>query len=90
MAAQIEYVKHIPVTFFYNPNNYAVFLVLGMAALAISFLFADNKKDKMIYASLYFIAQINLIFTRSRTAWISIFLIILFCMGFYMLKFKNK
>ncbi len=46
MAAQIEYVKHIPVTFFYNPNNYAVFLVLGMAALAISFLFADNKKIK--------------------------------------------
>ncbi|OSB17310.1 hypothetical protein B2H94_14150 [Clostridium sporogenes] len=90
MAAQIEYVKHIPVTFFYNPNNYAVFLVLGMAALAISFLFSDNKKDKMIYASLYFIAQINLIFTRSRTAWISIFLIILFCMGFYMLKFKNN
>ncbi|APQ95869.1 O-antigen ligase family protein [Clostridium botulinum] len=90
MAAQIEYVKHIPVTFFYNPNNYAVFLVLGMTALAISFLFSDNKKDKMVYSLLYFIAQINLIFTRSRTAWISIFLIILFCMGFYALKFKNN
>ncbi|WP_243154567.1 O-antigen ligase family protein [Clostridium sporogenes] len=90
IAAQIEYVKHIPVTFFYNPNNYAVFLVLGMTTLAIAFLFSNNKKDKIIYTLLYIIAQINLIFTRSRTAWISIFLIILFCMGFYILKFKNN
>lgn len=87
---QIDYVKHIPVTFFYNPNNYAVFLVLGMTALIIGFLYTKNKRIKFAYALLYFVAHINLIFTRSRTAWISVFLVILFCIAVYILKLKTN
>jgi teichuronic acid biosynthesis protein TuaE len=87
---QIAYVKHIPVTFFYNPNNYAVFLVLGMTALIIAFLYTNNKKLKLTYTILYFISQVNLIFTRSRTAWGSVFLVIFFCIGVYILKLRGN
>ncbi|WP_027626894.1 O-antigen ligase family protein [Clostridium lundense] len=89
IAAQISYVKKIPVVFFYNPNNYAVFLVIGMTILFSAWLFSKDKNKKMIYLLLYFVSQVNLIFTRSRTAWVTIFITLLFATIFYAFG-KNK
>ncbi|MBV4415854.1 O-antigen ligase family protein [Clostridium tyrobutyricum] len=89
ISTQISYVKKIPVVFFYNPNNYAVFLVMAMTILIVAWLFTKNKFKKRLYIVLYFISQINLIFTRSRTSWITIFAVIIFMILFYCLS-KNK
>lgn len=83
IAAQISYVKKIPVVFFYNPNNYAVFLVIGMTVLFSAWLFSKNKNRRITYLFLYFASQVNLIFTRSRTAWVSIFITLFFATIFY-------
>ncbi|KAA8675776.1 O-antigen ligase family protein [Clostridium sp. MT-14] len=88
IVTQISYVKKIPVVFFYNPNNYAAFLVIGMTILIGAWLFTNSRFNKRIYLLLYFISQLNLIFTRSRTAWITIFIVLLFMIIFY--SFSNN
>ncbi|SKA88210.1 teichuronic acid biosynthesis protein TuaE [Clostridium sp. USBA 49] len=70
-----EYFERIPIVFFYNQNNYAVFLVLGIALLFAGIIFTDKKLDKIIYIILFIISEINLIFTTSRICWISLFII---------------
>lgn len=84
-----SYFSRIPIVFFYNQNNYAVFLVLGMAALFVFCLSSEKKLTKILYYALLIVSQINLIFTTSRTCWISVFIIFLigFIIGIY---FKNK
>jgi teichuronic acid biosynthesis protein TuaE len=74
----IAYFSKIPIVFFYNQNNYAVFLVLAMSGLFISYFCSKSKTKKNIYLVLYIISQINLIFTTSRIGWISIFSIFVF------------
>ncbi|WP_406769376.1 O-antigen ligase family protein [Candidatus Clostridium stratigraminis] len=88
--AQLPYVNKIPVTFFYNPNNYAVFLVLSMTVLMVAYLYTKNKKEKTVLSIFYLISLINLIFTRSRTAWASLFLIIVFCIAIYLIKERRN
>lgn len=82
----MNFTKHIPTTFFYNPNNYAVFLVMGMICLIIYYQYSKQRKDKLIIITAYIIAQVNLIFSRSRTGWISIVLAIFLLILFYMIK----
>ncbi|OFI05788.1 teichuronic acid biosynthesis protein TuaE [Clostridium acetireducens DSM 10703] len=89
IAFQIHYVKRIPVVFFYNPNNYAIFLVIGMILTGMQIIFSKNKKKRYIYISIYVLSQINLIFTRSRTAWLTIFIAFMFCAAFYYIKGKE-
>jgi teichuronic acid biosynthesis protein TuaE len=72
------YAKRIPTVFFYNPNNYAVFLVLAMSIIFVYYLTTNDFKHKRNLLVVYFFSQINLIFTTCRTAWISIFFIFIF------------
>lgn len=73
-----NYVRQLPTTFFYNPNNYAVFIAFSMIFLFVAMLYCRNKREKYAAGGLYFISQILLIFSMSRTAWISLFLMLLF------------
>jgi teichuronic acid biosynthesis protein TuaE len=83
--SDFPYAKRIPVVFFYNPNNYAVFLVLAMIIIFCALIVTDNRKRKIYLGTLYFISQLQLIFTTSRTAWISLIFIIIFTYLFLVL-----
>lgn len=86
-----EYTKRIPVTFFYNPNNYAVVLNLGIAMLFTYSLHLTNLKEKVFNYVLISISLVNLIFTRSRLGWLTVFLILIITfIGGLILIFKNK
>jgi teichuronic acid biosynthesis protein TuaE len=76
--SDFPYAKRIPVVFFYNPNNYAVFLVLAMIMIFCAIIVTNSNKRKIYLIALYLISQIQLIFTTSRTAWISLMFIIVF------------
>ncbi|MCM0647441.1 O-antigen ligase family protein [Clostridium swellfunianum] len=67
--------KRIPITFFYNQNNYAVLMVLGMLFLLIAASYQKNKARKRVLIVLSVISQVNLIFTSSRTAIITVFIV---------------
>ncbi len=85
-----KYVKIIPVTFFHNPNNYAVFLVMGLITNINNLL--ENKKDKYFYMSFisFILIVINMIFTRSRTSLIVSILCISFILILGIIKYKDK
>lgn len=85
-----RFVDIIPVTFFYNPNNYAVFLVMGLITNSINLIY--NKKDKYYYLSFvsFILTIINLIFTRSRTALIVTIFTFLFIAVLGLINYKNK
>lgn len=85
----VSYTERIPVVFFYNPNNYAVFLVLAMIFIFVTFVFAKSKGRRVWLGSLYLISQINLIFTKGRTGWASIFIELIFAL-LLILIFKVK
>lgn len=86
-----EYTKRIPVTFFYNPNNYAVVLNLGIAMLFTHSLHLKKIKEKFFIYILISISIVNLIFTRSRLGWLTVFLTLLIVfIGGLILTFKNK
>lgn len=75
---RIDYFSRIPIVFFYNQNNYAVFLVLGMAALFIAYVYSKTKLSKYINLALFIVSQVNLIFTTSRICWITVFMVFVF------------
>lgn len=86
-----EYTKRIPVTFFYNPNNYAVVLNLGIAMLFTHSLHLKNLKEKIFNYILISISIVNLIFTSSRLGWLTVFLTLLIVfIGGLVLIFQNK
>ena len=83
--------KRIPVVFFYNPNNYAMVLVIGMIITVLYFLYSDSKKEKMFCTFIYLLALTNLIFTTSRGGWSSIIISLVFgSLVFLFLKEKNN
>lgn len=84
------FLKSVPVVFFYNPNNYGIILVLGMILLLISFWYTENKKNKIISGVMFLVAQINLIFTTSRTAWITLILTQIFIAFLFIIKKNYK
>lgn len=85
---QYPFLKHIPEVFFYNPNNYAVVLILGMTAIFIKRIVLDDSQNKWFYNILFLISQVNLIFTTSRTAWITIFIVYFTAFIFFIIKKK--
>jgi teichuronic acid biosynthesis protein TuaE len=87
---QYPFLKRVPEVFFYNPNNYAVLLILGMTAIFINRIFSDKNENKWLYNILFFISQINLIFTTSRTAWITIFIVYVVAFIFFLFKKNSK
>lgn len=69
------YINRIPEVFYYNPNDYSVVLTLGIATLFSMFLYTKNKANKVIYILLILVSEVEVIFARSRIAWIVTFLI---------------
>lgn len=64
------YLRTIPTVFFYNPNNYGVYLIMAMSFI-IPFL-SFNHKNRLngLFWIMQIIALLNLIFCTSRTAYI--------------------
>lgn len=79
------HIKRVPVSFFYNPNNFCVFLVGAMLILLGFIVYENNKLDYV----LYFVSLINLIFGMSRTAWITLVLTLVFGIAFFIIN-KDK
>lgn len=67
------HLKRVPTVFFYNPNNYAFFLVLGITALVINGI-CSNKKNTFVDNAIFIMAHVNIIFTMSRLGLIAIYL----------------
>ncbi|EJO5349218.1 O-antigen ligase family protein [Clostridium botulinum] len=86
-----KYVRRIPVTFFHNPNNYAIVLVVGLIT-NIKNLMNNNKTSKYYYLSRlnYIFMVINMFFTRSRTSLITCILILLFIIVLGVINYKQK
>ena len=87
---EYPYLNKIPVSFFFNPNNYAVVLVIGMIITAISYCYSNNKNEKRMLIIIYVASQINLIFTTSRTCWITIFIALFLCYIISLIKKEKK
>lgn len=84
-----DFLKKIPTTLFYSPNNYGVFIVLAMIFIAVAFLCCKKRLEKILLSVLFLCLQINLIFTTSRTAWISLFIVYVFAFIYYMVCRKR-
>lgn len=87
--ASREYMRRIPTVFFYNPNDYAMVLVLIMLGY-LGKIISVGIKDSKSYLVLYLVAQINLIFTCSRAGWISLVIAILGFVMITLLKFNKE
>jgi len=87
---EYPFLKHIPEVFFYNPNNYAVLLVLGMTAIFIKIIYIHGNENNWFYKILFLLSQINLIFTTSRTAWITIFIVYFVAFAFFIIRKELK
>lgn len=82
------HLKRVPTVFFYNPNNYAFFLVLGITALVINNIY--KKKKITVFDNIIFIAaHVNIIFTMSRLGLLAIFLSYFTLLAF-LFVFRNK
>ena len=79
------FLKKIPTTFFYSPNDYGVFIVFAMVFLLIALVYTNSKKEKYIFGLVYLLLNLNLIFTTSRTAWISLFLVYVFILVLFLI-----
>ncbi|MGG7164305.1 O-antigen ligase family protein [Clostridium ihumii] len=75
------YIKWIPKLFYYNPNNFAVVSVIGMTTIITTLVFKanDKKLDKKL-CILFILTEVELIFARSRIAWLTLIAVILFVM----------
>ncbi|WP_167998849.1 O-antigen ligase family protein [Desulfitobacterium metallireducens] len=67
----IDYLKTIPEVFFYNPNNYGVYLIMAMCFIVSFIVYNRNKKTTALFWLLQLGALMNLIFCTSRTAYIA-------------------
>lgn len=83
------HIKRVPVVFFFNPNNYCVFLVGSMCVLLGNIIY-DNKKIDSIDSIIYFFCLVNLIFGMSRTAWITLVSTLIFGSIFLLMGKKKK
>lgn len=66
-----EYFRKIPIVFFYNQNNYAVFLIILMSMLLIYSMYMNNKYHRILAYFVFAVCQVNLILTTSRICWVS-------------------
>jgi len=61
-----EFLKKIPTTFFYSPNNYGVFIVLAMVFLFVAIIYSSSKKIKYVSGILYLLLQPFLLFAYTK------------------------
>ncbi|WP_052113027.1 O-antigen ligase family protein [Clostridium novyi] len=75
---KLPYLKRVPQVFFYNPNNYGVVVTVAMIFIVVAYLFSNTKKQKLYYMVLFICSQLNLIFSKCRTAWIILAMFMIF------------
>lgn len=85
-----DILKRIPTTIFYNPGNYGVFIVVAMTALFAAVMIFKKIWVKITCGVLYLAMLVNLVFTTSRTAWISLFIIYIFAGVVFLIYKKRK
>lgn len=79
-----EYLQTIPTVFFYNPNNYGVFLVMVMAFVLPFIAYHRTKGLTRLFWAVQLVALLNLIFCTSRTSYIVMLLTVLGFIVFFM------
>lgn len=86
-----EYLKTIPEVFFYNPNNYGVYLIMAMSFILPFLVYNRNKGLNGLFWLMQFGALMNLIFSTSRTAYIVMLLTMAgFMLFFLLMREKEK
>lgn len=87
----VEYLQTIPTVFFYNPNNYGVFLVMLMSFILPFIVYSRNKGRNTLFWGMQLLALINLIFTTSRTGYIVMLMTMVgFILLFLLMKERKK
>ncbi|CAA7599632.1 O-antigen ligase-related protein [Acididesulfobacillus acetoxydans] len=85
------YLKTIPTVFWYNPNNFGTFLVLAMSFILAGIAFAKERKIRWGLGILQVAILINIIFSTSRTAYITMLVTMLgFLIYFSVTREKEK
>ena len=69
--------KRTPAVFFFNPNNYAVYLVLNIAYIIADRFYGFLGINRKWFLPVFILTQVQLIFTASRINWI-VFVVLLF------------
>ncbi|WP_163215994.1 O-antigen ligase family protein [Clostridium thermarum] len=65
-----KHFKHTPEVFFFNPNNYAVYLVLNMVYIIADRFYNFLGISKKWFLPVFILTQVQIIFTASRINWI--------------------
>lgn len=86
---KLPYLIRVPQVFFYNPNNYGVVVSLAMIFILVAYSFSKTKKQKIYYLTLFICSQLNLIFSKCRTAWIVLVGFVIFAI-ILSIVYKNK
>lgn len=86
--SKLPHLYRIPTVFFYNPNDYALVVALIILGFFIKLLYDKSKNERIYSAVVLVCAEINLIFTMSRTAWISV-IVTLSCYTVYLAVRRN-
>ncbi len=83
------YLKTIPTVFFYNPNNFATFLIMVMSFTLTAIAYSRRKLRRWEFMVLQVAILLNVIFSTSRTAYMTMLLTLV---GFvtYLLATREK
>lgn len=87
---RLAFLKRVPTVFFYNPNNYGFVISLILLGFIVKTYFSKSKKEVSLNLLIILLAQINLIFTRSRTSWITVIGALVFMFIFFIVTFEKK
>lgn len=89
MSSMYEPYNRIPTLFFYNPNNFSLVIVIILVAFSI--LLVSNKKyNKCLIGTIIYLSELNIVFSRSRTAWIASGVIFVFLAILLLMKKQWK
>jgi len=78
------YLRTIPTVFFYNPNNYGVYLVMAMSFILPFIAYNRTKGRNGLFWVMQLVALVNLIFCTSRTAYVVMLLTLVGFVVFFM------
>ncbi|SHK23635.1 O-antigen ligase like membrane protein [Hathewaya proteolytica DSM 3090] len=80
----------IPVTFFYNPNNYAIFLIMAFIISLADLFYKENKKFTLISLINLLMTLVNIVFSRARIALLTFFICIFVLLVFGIINIKRN
>lgn len=70
---KLPYFQHVPTVFFYNPNDYAVFVSWLVLGFAVKFAYDRTLRERIFSGAMMLGGLLNLVFAMSRAALISTF-----------------